>query len=150
MPEKRNFTRRSGFRDSKLIIIAAEGENTERIYFSGIKDFYENARVHVEVLPRISSSDPLRVMEELNLFKTEYKLRKNLDQLWLVIDVDRWGDKKLSKVSRLCAQKGYSLAVSNPAFEIWLLFHIQSLDCYTDKEKTELLQNKKTGNRTRL
>jgi len=116
MPTKRSFTRRSGFRDSRLIIIAAEGEKTESKYFNALREITSNSRVHIEVLPRTGSSDPLQVLEELNKFNTTYQLRKSDDALWLVIDVDRWGGKKLSEVSQLCLQKGYFLAISNPAF----------------------------------
>jgi hypothetical protein len=48
--------------------------------------------------------------------------------LWLVIDVDRWGDKKLSEVCREAKQRGYHLAVSHPCFEVWLYLHLDDLN----------------------
>jgi len=148
---RRDFKRKSGFRDSRLIVIAAEGEETEKQYFEGIKARYDNPRVHVEVLERIgSASDPAKVIKALDKFRSDYKLRKGHDQLWLVIDVDRWGNQKLSLVSQQCVQKRYQLAVSNPSFEIWLLLHVRSLDTYPPDILAELLENKKDGKRTRL
>jgi len=121
MPGRRDFKRKSGFRDSRLIVIAAEGEETEKRYFEGIKARYDNPRIHVEVLERLdSASDPAKVIKALDQFRSDYKLRKGHDQLWLVIDVDRWGNQKLSLVSQQCIQKCYQLAVSNPSFEIWI------------------------------
>lgn len=125
MRTKRTFTRKSGLRDSKLIIIATEGEKTEKAYFNGIafSTIYRHSGVHVEVLERLDGgSDPKNCLRSLTKFKSEYHLNSN-DELWLVCDVDTWGDRKLSEVNQLCRQKGYKLAVSNPCFEIWLLFH---------------------------
>jgi hypothetical protein len=151
MADRRKFSRKSGFRDSKLIVIAAEGRKTEKIYFDSIKEYYQNPRVHVEVLERIdSSSDPDRVLKSLDQFYKTYDLRKKQDQLWLVIDVDRWGNKKLASVSKMCLQKKYRLAVSNPAFEIWLLMHIRALETYSPIELEEFKLNQKIGERTRL
>lgn len=151
MTERRIFKRKSGYRDARLIIIATEGQETEKAYFEGLKKHYTNLHVHVEILERISSaSDPLKVIVELDHFRSTYNLQKDYDQLWLVIDVDRWGSRKLSVVSQLCAQKNYHLAVSNPAFEIWLLMHINAIDAYSPEILGELLQNKKLRDRTRL
>ena len=140
MPPKRQFNRKrkSGFRDSRLIVIATEGEKTEKKYF---EDFSPNSRVGIEVLPNIDSqSSPLKVIELLNGFKSEYKLNR-ADELWLVIDVDRWGEGQLSEVARLCGQKDYHLAVSNPCFEFWLLLHKASIDQYSETRQQELLDN---------
>lgn len=150
MAERRDFKRKSGFRDARLIIIAAEGEKTEKIYFEGLKVRYDNHRVHVEVLEHIlAGSEPEKVILALDRFRAQYKLRKGYDQLWLVTDVDRWREK-LSVVSQQCIQKQYQLAVSNPEFEIWLLLHIQSLDSYPAEVLAEFLENRKTGERTRV
>lgn len=151
MPGRRDFKRKSGFRDSRLIIIAAEGEETEKQYFEGIKARYDNPRVHVEVLERLdSASDPAKIIKILDQFRSDYKLRRGHDQLWLVIDVDRWGNQKLSLVSQQCAQKRYQLAISNPSFEIWLLLHVRSLDTYPPEILVELLANRKDRRRTRI
>jgi len=48
--------------------------------------------------------------------------------LWLVLDVDRWGDEKLSLVCREAKQKNYHLAISNPCFEVWLYLHCAELN----------------------
>jgi hypothetical protein len=151
MPERRSFTRKSGLRDSRLIVIASEGEETETIYFEGLKKYFTNPRIHIEVLQRIeSASDPIRIMRLLDQFRSLYRLRMGYDQLWLVIDVDKWGDKKLSSVSQQCYQKSYQLAVSNPAFEIWLVLHVRPINSYSLEVIAELLGNKKEGSRTRL
>ena len=151
MSERRSFKRLSGFRDARLLIIATEGESTEKAYFEGLKQIFHSPRTHIEVLKRTdSASDPVRIMRMIDQFRSTYKVRQNYDQLWVVIDVDKWGDQKLALVSQQCAQKKYHLAVSNPAFEIWLLLHVRGLETYSDEEKEEFILNKKVNNRSRL
>lgn len=44
--------RREAFRDARLIVIASEGKDTERIYFKALAKEYTNPRVHVHILKR--------------------------------------------------------------------------------------------------
>lgn len=143
--------RRSSFRDAKLIIIASEGTNTEKKYFDDLAEIHASLNVHVEVLDRIKTgSDPKTVLQELDRFKKRYALRFGYDELWLVVDVDQWKQKQLSETGKLCDQKGYGYAVSNPCFEIWLLLHLKSLDEYSKAELAEIKENKKVNSRNRL
>jgi len=141
MRVKKSFTRKSGNRDAKLIVIATEGAKTESKYFQDLtnSDRFTSPKIHIEILKRDpTQSDPKRIVESLNEFKRQYKLIKNLDELWVICDVDRWGDAKLAAVDQLCRQKDYSLAVSNPCFESWLLLHITRFSDYTDDEASRL------------
>lgn len=156
MPAKRKFRpreRRSGIRDPKLIIIATEGSHTEPKYFNDMASprYFYNPRIHVEVLEREgTASAPEHVMKMLDQFCERYYYEEGLDELWLVVDTDRWGDKKLASIGRKCYQKGYEMAVSNPCFELWLLLHLRSLNEYPDETLDEFQENRKTGSRTRL
>ncbi|HZY82268.1 MAG TPA: RloB family protein [Cyclobacteriaceae bacterium] len=143
MRSKPSFKRKSGLRDAKLIIIATEGDVTERTYFNGVAKSpeYRNSGVHVEVLVREDGgSDPKNCLQTLNKFKKTYNLNKH-DELWLVCDVDRWGDKKLAEVNQLCRQKGYKFSVSNPCFEIWLLIHHFKISTSDQQTKDLLVSN---------
>lgn len=137
---RKPFRRTSSVRDAKLIIIASEGEITERQYFKGIafSPKYKNPKVHVEILKREGGeSDPKQCLSNLDEFNLVYKLNE-FDELWLVCDVDRWGDKKLAEVNRLCKQKKYFIAVSNPCFETWLLLHHVDINNYSGKELNQM------------
>ena len=126
---RRSFTRKSGYKDSKLFVLVTEGQVTEHEYFNIIIEhfFADNSRIHVELLKRTNeASDPFSLLIELNEFKKKYKLSSQ-DELWLICDRDRWTDKMLSLVNQQCKQKGFSLAMSNPCFEIWLLLHLIDL-----------------------
>jgi RloB-like protein len=88
--------------DARLFIIATEGAVTEQQYF----EMFGSSRIKVKVLPTGSDnqSAPDRVLDRLNSFKEEFDLHED-DMLWLVLDVDRWGDEKLSLVCREAKQK---------------------------------------------
>ena len=109
-----------------------------------------NSKIHIEVLPRIdTNSPPQAILNMLDEFKDEYLLQEG-DELWMVIDRDKqsWTEATISGIASLCNQKGYLLALSNPAFEIWLLLHVKNLSEYSDTDKTRLLENRKV-NRSR-
>ena len=116
-------------RDARLFLIATEGK-TEKPYF----DMFHDSRIKVEVLAtgEDNKSAPEYVIQRLNEFARKYDLGEE-DSLWLVLDVDRWGAKKLSLVCREAKQKNYGLAISHPCFETWLCLHLQDLD---PKDKT--------------
>lgn len=147
---KREFKPRirgSGFRDARLIVIASEGLHTENKYFRDLasKEYFPNPKVHVEVLPRKeTASSPNKVIQQLDQFRREYKLKRQ-DELWMVIDFDKWGGKALSEIAAICTTKNYRLAVSNPCFELWLLLHLKSLDEYPQTIINEFLDNPKVS-----
>lgn len=111
-------------RSARLFIIATEGKDTERQYFS----LFHSSRIKVEVLAtgEDNKSAPEYVITRLNEFVNRYDLTDE-DSLWLMFDVDRWGDKKLSAICREARQKGYQLSISNPSFEVWLYLHLDEL-----------------------
>lgn len=133
---RRSFTRKTGFRDSKLFIIVTEGELTEHVYFRGIIDYHyqNNSRIHVELLNKDNqSSDPKSCLIALNQFKDKYHLNSD-DQLWLICDRDQWKTKMLAEVNQQCKQKEFKLAVSTPCFEFWLLLHLVDINTLSQDE----------------
>lgn len=110
-------------RSAKLFVIATEGRNTEKQYF----EMFGNRKVKIEILATGEKNDsaPEYVIERLDKFKDRYDFNED-DELWLVLDVDRW-KKQLITVCRQAKQKGYQLAISNPCFEIWLCLHFGDL-----------------------
>lgn len=111
-------------RDAKLVIIATEGQKTEKLYFINFND----SRVRVRILPSVNGrSSPAAVFSALEAFATEYEIAEG-DELWLVVDVDHWVvNGNLQPVARECKQKKYKIAISNPCFELWLLLHFEEV-----------------------
>lgn len=136
-----------GFRDARLVIIASEGKDTERIYFSALAAEYINPRVHVLLLKRRdgeeNNSSPEHVLQQLNDCKRQYALEAD-DELWLVVDKDRWTEAMLSRVAAACAQDGsLHLALSNPCFELWLLLHVIDATKLNPEERKLWLENRR-------
>ena len=139
--------RREAFRDARLIVIASEGKDTERIYFKALAKEYTNPRVHVHVLERSeneqNNSSPEHVLKQLNDYKSQYELEAD-DELWLVVDKDRWTEAMLSRVATECAQDEFlHMALSNPCFELWLLLHMEDAVSLPPEEQKQWMENRR-------
>ena len=139
--------RREAFRDARLIVIASEGKDTERIYFKALAKEYTNPRVHVHILERSedeqNNSSPEHVLKQLNDYKGHYELESD-DELWLVVDRDRWTEAMLSRVATECAQDNFMhVALSNPCIELWLLLHLVDATLLTPEEEQLWMENRR-------
>lgn len=129
MRSRNSFERGEAFRDARLVVIASEGKDTERIYFNALAREYANPRVHVRILERCedekNNSSPKHVLGQLKNYKRQYGLEQD-DELWLVVDKDHWTDIMLSQVAAACTRDiSMRMALSNPCFEVWLLLHLE-------------------------
>jgi len=137
------MTRKAGTRDSSLIVIASEGERTEPEYFEALRDEYYNSRIQVIFL-HPSDSAPKYVIDELNQYKKEFGLNlKKGDELWVLIDKDRW-DRFLNEIAEECRSNEFHLALSNPCFEIWLLLHLKNLSQCTRGDRDLICRDKQS------
>ena len=139
--------RREAFRDARLIVIASEGKDTERIYFKALAKEYTNPSVHVHILERSeeeqNNSSPEHVLKQLNDYKGHYALESD-DELWLVVDRDRWTEAMLSRVATECVQDEFMhVALSNPCIELWLLLHLVDATLLTPDEQQLWIKNRR-------
>jgi hypothetical protein len=158
MREREELLREGGFtHKEKIIILAFEGNDTERVYFEDFKetfkdtDSYNNDLIYLHLLSRPKSdtnSAPNHVFRKLKKeAKDEYNF-KPTDELWMVIDTDRW--KNINEIILECKkQKNMFVAVSNPCFELWLLLHIKDINEYNSDEQKLILNNGKTSKNSR-
>jgi len=106
----------------KIYVIATEGEKTERIYFN--HDCFKGKIYRKNILhTENGQSSPKSVLKRLKDHAKKKTLNPKTDELWLIIDVDRWSHNDLLAVRSACNREGYSLGISNPSFELWLLLH---------------------------
>lgn len=137
---------------SKIIFLSLEGCVTEEeyfrdvvmAYFSKVKSKIQFISVQEDVLkipPKwrtkeqessLGKSLPDQLVEKIDIFKHVQNDRFEFDkfpddEFWIVMDVDdHWSDEKIAHWNNAvtqCRAKGYSYAVSNPFFELWLLLH---------------------------
>lgn len=139
-------------RSAKIIFLSLEGTVTEeeyfrdivQKYFSSVKSKIKFISVQSEILDKDSSlrsdeeksslgkTQPYQLVEKITKYKEshsstfEWDIYKD-DEFWAVMDVD--DHKSVNKIDkwketiRKCNENGYSYAVSNPFFEVWLLLH---------------------------
>lgn len=68
-------------------------------------------------------SAPKNMLARLHKFLPENSMESG-DQIWFVLDVDRWKRESIEDLRNLCAgYQGWGIAISNPCFEVWLYFH---------------------------
>lgn len=136
---KRPIERKSGkLRDARLIVIATEGEKTEKAYF----DYFSRheTRIQIVIIPSCEGkSAPKHVLDRLKLYKKTIDLSPK-DELWLVIDKDRWSDKELARISSEARRFHFKLALSNPCFELWLFFHLANLTEEIEEKNCEFFK----------
>ncbi|MGL6064013.1 MAG: RloB family protein [Fusobacteriaceae bacterium] len=117
------------------------GRHTERRYFSGLNDYLKNKNqinfIDINIFEKSDQdlSNPKKILEELNAKKEKDGFEE--DEVYLIVDRDKdsFTENQFEKVKNGCIEKGYQLILSNPNFELWLLFHfLESLSEY-DKEE---------------
>lgn len=124
MPNNRSYKKGAPHRDSRLFIIVAEGER-EDAYFQYFH--LKNQRIRISIVPREqNASAPKHFLNRLEKFEKEGLWSpKDNDALWFVLDVDAWKREHIDELIAACEKdKNWNIAISNPSFEVWLLFHL--------------------------
>lgn len=121
---RRKFRRPLGVRRyKKLFVLATEGSETEPRYFKMFEA--DDKVVHIQLLKGGVKSSPLQVLKRMDAYLRKEGLRPE-DEAWLVVDTDQWTEIQLQQLHQWSqAKDNYSLAVSNPQFEFWLLLHFE-------------------------
>lgn len=122
-------------KDAKKVYIVCEGQDKEYKYFQYFEGFSSN--IDIIPLPSVNGmSDPLKLKEQAQLLffgneeeeiSPKYILSQEYkDEVWFVIDTDRWNEgDKINQLKAFCAkQNRWYVAQSNPCFEIWQYYHI--------------------------
>lgn len=135
MRKKRGYNRDTPqelLRDYKLFAIACEGGKREPEYFRIFSHL--SRRVSVDIIEDVVSDEEMAV---INVHRSapkwvldravRYIEKEGLsdeDDLWFVLDKDRWSDQQIREIWEFCNQRpNWNIVVSNPCFEIWLYFH---------------------------
>ncbi|MCX4240273.1 RloB family protein [Paraliomyxa miuraensis] len=119
------------FRDMGVFLVASEDTFAVEQYFDALRanGVFDTRRVVVRVLSTDDSrrSDPTSVRLRLAEVERALDERVDADERWLCLDVDHWATgRHAPNLARACKEAldaGYQLAISNPAFEVWLLLH---------------------------
>ena len=147
MRKKRGYNRETPvelLRDYKLFAIACEGSKREPEYFHVFR--LMSGKIAVDTIEEIVSdaeslainpnkSSPRWVLDRAMKYIEKEGLN-NEDELWFVMDVDRWSASQLLEIYEYCCQyPNWNIALSNYCFEVWLYFH----------KKTDISQSASTS-----
>lgn len=124
-PNKFIYEKRETFRDAFYFIIVCEGQNREPDYFR----FFDgiSSRVKVIAVQNIAGqSSPLQLIENALRKEEELDARSSNDQVWFVIDTDKWR-AQIHQLRKECEHhQNWFVSQSNPCFEVWLYYHAKS------------------------
>jgi len=129
LSRNRSFKRQAPNKEAKLFIIVCEGEKREGDYFNYFSEL--DSRINVEVVrPRTGDDNsPTGLFRKISFLlegdadhEPKYILDSK-DEVWFVIDTDQWGIKIIELQGKVNSITNFSVAQSNPCFEIWLLYH---------------------------
>jgi hypothetical protein len=128
-----DLQRKSGIVAQRVtMLIATNGESTERKYFTALR---HEQWVHPRVTVVVERGAPIEVVRGA----ARRRDQSDFDQAWAVCDVDEYATNEATSAAN---ESGVTLLWSNPCFEIWLLLHHS--DCFSFVENA-----KKAGDRLR-
>lgn len=115
--------RTPGHREAALWLIVVEGERDEPDWFGELETtgLIDPRRVRLKVVPGTDSA-PAHLLSTAEAMVEAYQ-RQTFDRVWLVFDVDRW-PKAAQAVGAGAQSRGWKVALSNPCFQVWLLFYV--------------------------
>lgn len=134
----RLFERKHPNREAKSIYIFCEGAKREYQYFDYFREMDSRINIEIYKLHPHEDNSPIGIM---NIAKEciiptkenpspKYSFQKN-DEVWIVLDTDK--DKldsrkpQIQKIKLECLElKDWYIAQSNPCFEVWLYYHVES------------------------
>lgn len=140
----RKPARRSPFLAPKpRLLIVCEGKVTEPEYFRGFANACKNSRVKLEIAPEAGvpltvvtiARDRRKAAEAEALSEDDVNLK--YDSVWAIFDVD--DHPNIPEAIQLARDNSIELAISNPAFELWLLLHFQDQPGMKERAKVRKL-----------
>jgi hypothetical protein len=114
------------FRDARKFIIICEGER-ESEYFNFFDK--QSQKLIIETIAPVEEnhgeSAPNHLRDRASEYIEENGWDENYeDQLWFVLDVDRWERNSIDNLFQLTQQtSNWFIAISNQCFEVWLYYH---------------------------
>ncbi|MFI6267785.1 RloB family protein [Micromonospora zamorensis] len=135
--------------ERKTYLVCCEGENTETLYFKGLRRELRAGNVRIEVFS--GRGEPYGVIEKAIAEANRAAAQDDgYDEIWCVFDVEApVAHARLEAALTLAARHGIKCAISNPCFEVYLLLHYEELSYLTSDEACRRLERHPCGYRRR-
>jgi len=131
--------------EQKAVLIALEDTKSSKYYFDALlKDKKLTGQV---IFAKHIGTDPENVVEAIVKHERENPTNK-YEKKWAVIDRDDWSKQQINGAIKRAKDLGICIAISNEAYELWILLHFQALSRHT--HRTELNSKLKTIFRERF
>lgn len=137
-----------------------EGANTETWYFRKLIDLRKMLNIHpvidLRLLEKTEGDRDISYPQKLINFaesqknNPEIRFDEERDKMIIVFDADIF-EEKVNNYNELIlrSEQGNILAISNPAFELFLLLHFEgSYENEIVQNESEIIKNEKDGNQT--
>ena len=127
--------RRPVRRPAVRIVVAMEGYSTEPAYLAAFNRIFGNESVRLELVRGVG--DPRAVVERAieELAKSKCDRLGNSDSAWAMFDRDV--HVRFAEARDLARGNGIGLAVSDPCFELWGIFHYRDQDAPLDRHECQ-------------
>lgn len=119
--QRQRARRKEPIPQRRVILAVCEGSGSEPDYLNGFVAACQNPRFRVKTVPY--QGNPVTLVEEAIRLRDAAIGAQDYDAVWCVFDVDDHLVSLCDAARRLADQNSISLAISNPAFELWLLLH---------------------------
>ena len=133
MRRTRRITRRAATRSpAARIVVVTEGGSTEPAYLRVFGRIYgEPSAVRLNIIP--AAGDPRAVVERAitELRKLRGDKLASKDTVWAMFDRDE--HPRFDEARIMARDNGISMAISNPCFELWGIFHYRDYDAPLDR-----------------
>jgi hypothetical protein len=107
------------------ILIVCEGRETEPNYLHGLRDERAVRQNFIVEVRKGKGGSRIAIVQQAVVEREKAAARrKGFDEVWCVFDVEHPGRREqVIQARNLADQHGIQVALSNPAFECWLLAH---------------------------
>lgn len=125
-------------RDDRLFIIACDDTYAPKQYFN----FFQLPRVQVYVVETPSDENRCHAIDVLQ--RLENIEHDDEDERWMLLDTDHYVKgphiKEFRRIIKEAKEKGISVALSKPCFELWLLLHHTDKDAVTGLDDAKAVE----------
>ena len=125
---RENYQRRGNLLSpKKTILIVCEGKQTEPNYFNALRSTLRRKNIRVLIIPGGENLvTPIYLVQNMEAERQKLDWDPTNDEAWCVFDIELVGTHhSLDQALRFARKHNFQLALSNPAFEYWLLLHFE-------------------------
>lgn len=111
----------------RTILIVCEGKQTEPNYFNALRNTLRRKNIRVLIVPGGENLvTPLYLVQHMEAERQKLDWDPAQDEAWCVFDIEQVGTHpSLDQALGYARKHNFQLALSNPAFEYWLLLHFE-------------------------